>query len=157
MTNASPRPPSSRASKLVFGAFVVLATAFVGSTIAQVVPVVFGADGTASVDANAKRVSPECAATILVLREGVDQALAQALQQTDPRKASFHYEYVRDEKGWDALPDIERKCAGDPHGPEAIAALVRFERASASTATKNAERVGQVRREVDSYIRASLR
>lgn len=126
------------------------ATAFVAETVRQVVPVVFVDDGNQ--DFPSVRIPPECKAGLSEMTAGVDRAVLRANQENRREAAQRAYD---DEKAtvWRRYPDVTRACETDPNGQEALAAFARFERAAAGTAVHKAERLGRVRRHVDSFIR----
>lgn len=139
-----------RTTRLVFGSYIVVLSTFVVSNIWQVVDVLyFGPES----DRNARAIKGEpCRRELEAARDGIERAVAEAAGARDATAAEAAYRQRRAEIA-SVTQSAEQKCAAEPNGPEALAALVRLDRAGEATARRRGEALAPVRREVDSFIR----
>ena len=135
-----------RITRAVYGAFVLLTAVFVVLLISEIASQVFG-------DSASSRVLPQpCKDGIASLADAVESAVRASGDVADPDAAVAKYRSTRDDR-WKAKAQVEATCASDPRGLDAMAALVRFDRAAEGIARRTGTELRAVRREVDSFIR----
>lgn len=141
--------PNKLVTRLVYGTFIGVTAAFVIATVVQVAQKLFGGD-------DRPMVSAACGAAVRSLASAVDRGLGAAATASNGDEAAQRYASARKPE-WpeenEAPADAERSCAGDPAGTDALAALVRLDRAAASAVRRSSSELAPVRREVDSFIR----
>jgi hypothetical protein len=139
-----------RITRVVFGTYIVLLSAFVVSNIVQVVRVLyFGPES----DRSARAVQAEpCRHELTTLADGLERATADAASARDATSADLAYHEKRAALS-PAFLSAARACASETNGPEALAAMTRLDRAAEATARRRGEALAPVRREVDSFIR----
>jgi hypothetical protein len=136
-------------TRAVYGLFVAFAAAFVLSSVWQISSQLFGF-GSAS-RPETRHVGATCAASIESSVVAIDTARLKPSGAMGPDEA---YERYRKAKAASAIDDekLQQGCAGDPSGPEALAALARYDRAAEASVRRRAVELGPVRREVMSFI-----
>lgn len=134
---------------MVYGVFVLVTAVFVGSTTYQVAVELFG---NRSAIADAPRVGGACAAGLRALATAIDPVLSTTQRAADRDEAKRLYDAAK-QPVWQHYPDVARACEAEPNGPDALAALLRFDRAAEGVAFRTAVDLARVRREVDSFIR----
>jgi hypothetical protein len=139
-----------RVTRVVYGAFVALAAAFIVSSVWQIAAQLFGF-GAAS-RPEAPRASAACATGLRELAAAVDRGSAAAQGAGSADEAEQRYKDAV-AKTWSEKDQLLRPCQDDPAGPEAMAALARLDRAAEGAARRQAGELGPVRREVESFIR----
>jgi hypothetical protein len=139
-------------TRVVYGAFVALAAAFILSSVWQISSQVFGFAG-ASPPA-ARRVGAACAGALHKDVLAIDLALvdAEPVSMVGPEEAAGAYQHAK-LRGWVDDTRLAESCAGEAAGPDAIAALFRYERAAEGAVRRSSTELGPVRREVESFIR----
>ena len=141
-----------RVTRVVYGVFVVLVAAFVVSSITQVARIVFGEPkSAAAADARATKVGPECALKVEGQLAAIEQARLAAGTESSGEAATARYARERSASKA-AGEDLERVCARDPHGTEALAALARLDRAAETHAIRDAAELSPVRLAAQSFI-----
>jgi hypothetical protein len=136
-----------RVTRALYAVFVAGSAAFIVSSVWQIASAVFLPETTGN-----PRVGQACAAAIAELEHGVDRGVAAAVSNTNPDEAERLYQSSRGD-AWQKKDDLLRPCETEPVGPEAVAALARFDRAAASSLRRHVTELGPVRREVESFIR----
>jgi hypothetical protein len=146
-----------RVTRIVYGAYVVGVALFVVSSTYQVARVVFGGrqDMAAHEALAAPKVSGECSAVLNREVEAIDAARLQASKATTADSAQDRF--VEQRRSATSRDDLERACASDPHGTEALASLARYERASQAHAVREARELVPVRLAAQSFIRGHSR
>jgi hypothetical protein len=126
----------------------LVAVTFIGLSVLQLVPAVFGADIRplpASAPGTPGRV---CA-------DGVAH-LVQALDRAGPMAGGPAFvEALKPE--WDAAPGIQQACGASAEGTDAWAALLRLRSAQEQLAGRNAAGLLPLRREVAAHLPADSR
>ncbi len=138
-----------RVTRVVYGAFVALAAAFILSSVWQIASQLFGF-GAAS--RPVQHVGPQCAAAIQQDVLAIDLALAEPTTALGGDDAVNAYQQHK-KREWQDQEKLTQCCAGDPAATQAIAAVMRLDRAAESAVRRRAGELGPVRREVDSFIR----
>ena len=126
----------------MYGVFVTFAAAFILSSVWQISSQLFGFASAARPEA--PHLGAACSAAIAEDLSAIDVALGEATTEA--------YQKAK-EKTWKDEEKLQQGCSGDPAGPLAIAALLRFERAAEAHVRRRATELGPVRREVESFIR----
>ncbi len=139
-----------RVTRVVYGAFVALAAAFIVSSVWQIASQLFGFGPAMRPDA--PRVGAPCAAAIQQDLLAIDLALSEPTMVLGGDEAVKVYERAK-QRGWQDHDKLTQCCAGDPAAAEAIAAVIRLDKAAESAVRRRAGELGPVRREVDSFIR----
>lgn len=134
-------------TRLVYAAFLALASAFIVSSTAQVAWALFATPAAAG-----PPTGEACAVAVRDLAQAVDRALVAGTGAREPAEAERRYAEARRPE-WDRREDALRACAGDPAGLDAVAALARLDRAAAEAVRRQSAELAPVRREVDSFIR----
>ena len=140
-----------RLTRVVYGAYVVLVTAFVVSSISQVASALFGAPKTAAAAEASPKVGPACAKLLEEHVEAIDRARLAASGEPDDDAARARYAKERAAPP-DRDTELERVCSADPHGKGALASLARFDRAAQSHAFRTASELSPVRLGSQSFI-----
>lgn len=143
-----PKPRSRTATRLVYGAFVVIVAAFVVSNVWQVARQVF-VDPAA---ADAPVVGPACGALLAEEDASIRAAEEAALRAKDDEEARRAYDAARTASRARA-PERERACAGDPQGALALAAFARLDRAAQAHVARRGAELSPVRLAAQSFIR----
>jgi hypothetical protein len=138
-----------RVTRVVYGVYVVVVAAFVVSNIAQVASAVFGSNG-APAEATGPVVGPACAKGLEAQLEAIDKALLAASTESTDEAARARF---ASERNATKTPELERSCAADPSGTDALAALARFDRAAESHAVRTVTELRSVRLAAQSFIR----
>jgi hypothetical protein len=136
-------------TRVVYGAFITFAAAFVLSSVWQISSQLFGF-GSAS-RPEARHVGPTCATSIAAAASAIEVARAAPVQEPElpPDEAADLY---RKQRG--ALDQAKLEpCGADPAGADALAALARYDRAAEASVRRRAVELGPVRREVLSFIK----
>jgi len=168
------RTPRQRvASRVVYGTFLGVATAFILSSTVQIIVAVFGLDAAplggqvaspvgdapgSPVAANARA----CTEGIARLAGALDRsfartAIAQAAGDDGPRgidreealAASFRKDLAPE---WDTEKAVEASCAGDTRSEDAFAALLRLKWAQEGFVRRQMVEIEPLRREVRAYL-----
>lgn len=138
-------------TRVVYGAFVAITAIFVFGLIYEVATQVFAGDAP-----KAERLAADCAHGVKALEAAVNRGIAAGLGAADVEvdDAVARYRGARDEE-WKKLDAVAAKCAGQPRGTEAMAALARLDRQAEGVVRRQTAELRAVRREVDSFIRFS--
>ena len=139
-------------TRVVYGVFVVVVAAFVVSNIAQVARAVFGVPDTAAAAADPSRfpkVGAACAELLEAQLRAIDEARAAASTEPNGDAAKARYATLRSAA---RSAELEQTCSADPSGPDALAALARFDRAAESHAIRLASELTPVRLAAQSFI-----
>lgn len=140
-----------KVTRAVYGAFVALTAVFVGGLIYEVAVQVFAGEAP-----KVEALAAECADGVKSLEGAVNRGIAAGLgaADLDVDDAVARYRTARDEE-WRKLDAVAAKCAGEPRGTEAMAALARLDRQAEGVVRRQTAELRAVRREVDSFIRVS--
>jgi len=129
-----------RASRAVYGAFIVFVAVFVASNVVQVAQRVFGEPDLVA------RVDGPCAAAIEGELRAIDTARVAA--SNEPGADEARARYAAERKG---APAASAAC---PREEDALAALARFDRVSEALAIRSASELRPVRLAAQSFIRS---
>lgn len=133
----------SLSSRVVYGSFLGLATAFIVSSTYQIIVALFGLQV-------APLASPAndsaCAAAIERLVGALDRASRAAHGEDEAAFASA----LAPE--WDAQADTERICRAEPRGTDAYGALLRLRRAEEGSIRRQSVEIAPLRRDVGAYL-----
>ncbi|WP_394849345.1 hypothetical protein LZC95_18100 [Pendulispora brunnea] len=152
-------PRQKLASRLVYGSFLGLATAFILSSTYQLMIGVFGM-GIEPLPSSGR---PEAAVEGQACADGIAQ-LSAALERgfahsVGPDGASARTEEAvvagfrkNLEPEWTGEAAIERTCASHPHGQEAFAALLRLKLAQEGFVRRQMVEIDPLRRSVNAYL-----
>ncbi|WP_394838874.1 hypothetical protein LVJ94_18450 [Pendulispora rubella] len=155
-----PRTPRQKlASRLVYGSFLGLATAFILSSTYQLVVGVFGL-GSEPLPGSAPPASAveaqACSDGIALLSAALERSFAHSV---GPDGASARTEEAvvaafrkNLEPEWTGEPAIERTCGSHPHGHEAFAALLRLKLAQEGLVRRQMVEIDPLRRSVNAYL-----
>lgn len=139
-------------TRVVYGGYVVLVAAFVVSNIAQVARAVFGGpenEAAAAEPSRFPKVGPACSELLEAQVQSIDRARAASSSEPSGEAATARY---ASERSAARSPELERTCAADPSGSDALAALARFDRTSESQAVRLASELTPVRLAAQSFI-----
>jgi hypothetical protein len=160
-TERAQRTPRQKlASRLVYGSFLGLATAFILSSTYQLTVGVFGmsieplaakaAPATASIEARA------CADGIALLSNALERGFAHSVgpdgasTRTDEAVLANFRKNLEPE--WTGESAVEQTCASHPHGQEAFAALLRLKLAQEGFVRRQMVEIDPLRRSVNAYL-----
>lgn len=145
----APPKANRKVTRVVYGAFVAVTAGFVGSLIFEVATQVFAGE-TPKVEA----LAAECAQGVKAMEGAVNRGIAAGLggDDADVDDAVARYRGARDEE-WKRHDAVAAKCAAQPRGTEAMAALARLDRQAEGVVRRQTAELRAVRREVDSFIR----
>jgi hypothetical protein len=147
-----------KVTRAVYAAYVILVTAFVGSSIYQVALKVFagsanGANGANGAGAADERptVGAPCGASLAKEIAAIDAARVAASTEVglDAAKAR----YAKERAFSAASGEPRQSCSADPQGEAALAALARLDRASEANAIREGSELSTVRLTAQSFIR----
>lgn len=142
-----------RTTRAVYGAYVVLMTAFVVSSIAQVARVVF--DPTSSDVPRPGTAYPTvggaCRSGLEEQTASIETARLAASTEPTAEHAKARYETER-RAARGRIADLEQSCATDPHRTDALAALASLDRAAEAHAIRDADELSPVRLTAQSFI-----
>lgn len=150
----APDRQARRASvtRLVYGLYMLGVAVFVVSSILQVGGALFGTGARAD---SAKAVAPACGRLLEEQSRAIE--LARVAASAEPSAEAARARYAAERQPGRALTgEIDRTCAEDPRGKDALAALARFDRAAESHAVKTAAELSPVRLASQSFIRGDL-
>ena len=152
------------ASRIVFGAFALFATAFILSSAAQLMSAVLGlriepvtaAPQAATTPPLTEPGRAACAAGIERLIAALDRAFLEASKlatagamSADGVVTAFQGSALPE---WSEEAAIETGCRSDPHGSDAFAAVLRLRLAEESFLRRQIVELSPVRRDVQAYL-----
>jgi hypothetical protein len=141
-----------RVTRVVYAVYVVLVTAFVASSIAQVARRVFGEPDHATA---AVSIGDGCARVLTDEIDAIDAARSSASAENGAEAARSRYHAARPSREPIALAST--RCRSDAQGAAALAALAKFDRAAEADAVRAAAELSPVRLEAQSFIRGHTR
>lgn len=133
-------------NRAVYGVFIAFASVFIVTTTVQVAGAVFGDK------AEPPKVTERCGAHIAALVAGIDAAIDAAAGAPDAEEAKKRYlasRHAASAKASGTAPS----CNQDPHAPEALAAVARYDRAAETFAARKGSELNPVRLRAQSFIR----
>ena len=143
-------------TRLVISAFITVACVFIGLSTLQIVPAVFGMGiEPLSSSPAAGPASGGCADGLRALDAALDRAASVAVAVPDPHEeaavSSFNAALLPE---WNAaaVASTEARCAREPRGREAFAALLRLRSAREQAVGKQAAEIAPLRRNVAGYL-----
>jgi hypothetical protein len=131
----------------VYGGF---AAAFVSLAALQITIQCF-AVGAGPID-QSTAAGAECANGIDKLRQALNRAAARARTASDADDAQNVFRMVL-APDWLDEPAVRARCAADPRGADAFAALLRLRVAEESHAARDAAEMAALRRELAAYLK----
>lgn len=138
-------------TRLVYGVYVVVVAAFVVSNIVQVARAVFGTGSASATPAPATALKADCERLLKLQATEIDRARVLATEEQSADAARTTYATAR-KKGREQAAELDRACAGDPRGLDALAALARLDRAAEAHAVRTAAELSPVRLAAHSFI-----
>jgi hypothetical protein len=142
-----------RVTRVVYGVYVVVVAAFVVSNIVQVAGAVFSERGTSpSTDSTGMpfpTVGPACAELLEKQLQAIEKA--RLLASSEPNGEAAKARYAK-ERSIPPSGELERTCAADPQGIDALAALARLDRVADAHAVRSATELSPVRLAAQSFI-----
>ncbi len=156
---------NQRVTRLVYGTFVVLVTAFVVSNIWQVARAVFFTPESEAEMARAPKVGEECSRALKQSIRAIENARLAASMEPNGDAAKARYTRERRQPSLGLIGDAPQEPAGDPkgacssdsHGTAALAALVQLDRTAETHAVRDARELSPVRLATHSFIRGQPR
>lgn len=165
----SARTPRQRvASRLVYGSFLGLATAFILSSTFQLVVGVFGVGSEPLAAADPSPAGPDglntpstpstqaCADGIARLSAALDRNLARAVVPEGESVRTEEAALAAFRKGldpeWTEEAAIQQSCVNEPRGEDAFAALLRLKLAQEGLVRRQMAEIDPLRRNVQAYL-----
>lgn len=133
-------------TRAVYAAFITLTAVFVVVSVYDVANALFG-------NASRPRVSAACGEGLRALADAVDRSAATAAGAASAEDARRRYAEGKNPEWSSRKDEITRTCEADPHGPPALAAVARLDRAAEAWIQRKGSELSPVRHEVDSFIR----
>jgi hypothetical protein len=133
----------------VYGVFVAFSAAFVLLSTWQIMIGVFGA-AIAPVQVT-QPAGKACAEGIHELERALDRGVAAATGAKSSADAEAKMRAALSPE-WDKEQAVDATCAGDPHGADAWAALLRLRRAEEGAAGRRTVVVAPLRQDLDAYL-----
>jgi len=147
--SAAARLRGKRFALAIYGAF---ASVFVAMCTWEIVAGVFGIGAAALPTPGPGALAPEgCAADIRVLRAALDRALAASVTATDDATALATYRRALSPE-WDGEKSTEGRCASEPRGTDAFAALLRLRLAQEASLRRQIVEMAPIRRDLAAYL-----
>jgi hypothetical protein len=139
------------ARRLVFGSFLLLATAFVVSSAWQLIAGIYAPGPVVIAPAGAPEEARACSDGIARLSTALERGFVAASTKDDEVSALRTLaEGMQPE--WTEQAAVEKACAAQPRGQDAFAALLRLKLAEEGFVRRQIVEIAPVRRDVRAYL-----
>jgi hypothetical protein len=117
----------------------------------QLVAGVFGL-GASPIDGTHPGVAAGgCAEELRAMSSAVERAIAASSEAPDEARASEQYRAALSPE-WNDSPTVESRCAGQAHGSDALATVVRLRMAGEQLARRHSSELAPLRRDVAAFL-----
>jgi hypothetical protein len=139
------------ARRLVYGSFLLLATAFVVSSAWQLIAGIYAPAPVVIAPAGAPAEARACSDGIARLSSALERGFVAASTKEDEASA---LRTLADgmQPEWADQPAVEQACATQPRGQDAYAALLRLKLAEEGFVRRQIVEIAPVRRDVRAYL-----
>jgi hypothetical protein len=139
-----------RGKRFALGVYGTFASAFVALCTWQLVSGVFNV-GAAPLTVHGSLPSDACSQDLRALRAALDRALAASVTASDDATALATYRRALSPE-WDGEKTAADRCAKEPLGTEAYAALLRLRLAQEAQLRRQIVEMGPIRRDLAAYL-----